>query len=264
MFGYVISDMTRMDADMKRRYKDSYCGLCHALSREYGARSRFILNYDTSFMLTVLSALENEKCTESMRCPYRFGKRRECTAGAKCDYAADVTVLLSYLKFADDVADDNSLVAKLMTRVYKKSFDKACDRQPHLAGRIEEHLLRLRECERHNCTDPLIPADIFGALLGDVFGTRAYDFGYHLGRFIYLCDAACDLKSDIRRRRYNPLVRLKRADIHNLLGNTMSDCIDAYQALDIKRDNDIIENVLYHGVWLKYDLRFKTEHERSV
>ena len=32
----------------------------------------------------------------------------------------------------------------------------------------------------------------------------------------------------------------------------MAECVDAYRALDLKQYSDLIENVLFSGVWLQY------------
>lgn len=255
MFGFVLTDVTRLTKEGRIRYKQHYCGLCHALSSGYGLRARWLLNFDTTFLQLFLNALAEKSCSKQCRCPYHLGKKRECISGKVTEYAADVTVLLSYLKFEDDIADDNSFAAKVLARVYRGCFEKAKSRQPKLEAKIKNHLKTLSEVERLNETNPDIPAAVFGALLGDVFGDKAYEVGYRLGRFIYLCDAACDFKSDIRRGRYNPLVRCRQDEVRGLLLIESDKCIKAYNALDIQRDRDIIENILCNGIWLKYNMK---------
>lgn len=257
MFGYVLADFTTLSKSGKERYKQYYCGLCHALSRKYGKRARLLLNYDTAFLSLMLNAVGDKAPAECCRCPYHFGKKTACITGSTADYCADITVLLSYLKFEDDIADDNSRRAKILSRLFKKCFDKASGCQPDICDKIRTSLKRLSDAERRDEQNPLVPADIFGTLLGDVFGQKLYQFGYSLGKFIYLCDAACDFDSDIKRGRYNPLVRLRKSETEGLLMSVMDECADAYEQLDISRDNDVIENILHSGLWLKYNVKRK-------
>lgn len=255
MFGYIIADFTTLSKSDKKRYKQNYCGLCHALRKQYGARARWLLNYDTAFLQLIYRALKADDCMKTCRCPYHLGKKQNCAAGDKTEYAADVTVLLTYLKFEDDIADNNSFFAKLLKRFYSNCFKKAKSKRPLLADKITAHLCALADAQKRDVSDPMIPAAIFGKLLGDVFGGELYEFGFKLGRFIYLCDAACDFKSDIKHGRYNPLIRLRRSEIQGLLIDVMHECTDEYMALDIASDRNIIENILFSGVWLKYNIK---------
>lgn len=257
MFGYVIADFTSLSRSAKERYKQYYCGLCNALSRNYGKAARFLLNYDTAFLSLMLNSCQNDCDLAVCRCPYRFGKKTGCKTGAVADYCADVTVLLSCLKFEDDIKDDNSCRAKLLSKLFKNSFLKAKSRQPDLCESISRNLALLSDSERQNEQNPLVPAEIFGQLLGGVFGHKLYHFGFALGKFIYLCDAACDFDKDLKRGRYNPLIRCRKSEIEGLLLSVMDECTAEYGQLAVSRNNDIIENILYSGLWLKYNLKRK-------
>lgn len=265
MFGYITTDPRILSKDAKRRYRTAYCGLCRALSKKYGGGARFMLNFDVAFLLLMLESTDGRGELCDGRCPYRFGQKCKCLTGEYADYCADVTMLLFCKKFADDVFDDNSLRAKLLLKIFDKKYKKACDSLPLLANSIDGHLKKLSDAERAGETNPDIPANIFGNLLADVFAKNEAlrDFGFYLGRFIYLADAACDFKSDIKRARYNPLTRMRRADFYGMLARELEKCCECYDALDIKNNRDIIENVLYDGVWLKINLK-GIYNERSV
>jgi hypothetical protein len=133
--------------------------------------------------------------------------------------------------------------------------ETAKKRRPELTDDIYDSLALLSNAERDGVCDPDIPADIFGRLLGRVFAydESLYQFGYTLGRFIYLCDAVCDFKSDIKHKRYNPLVRARRSDFENMLVFEMNRCLDEYEKLGI--ESELLENVLTDGIWLKYRLK---------
>ncbi len=265
MFGYITTDPRTLSKDSKKRYKTAYCGLCRALAKKYGASARFMLSFDVAFLLLMLESVKEKSSICLSRCPYHFGRKCECVFGDDADYCADATMLLFCKKLADDVADDNSLKAKILLRLYKNNYQKACESLPELADKIDRYLKELSAVEKTNETNPDIPANIFGSLLAEVFAKNGAlcDFGFYLGRFIYLADAACDFKGDIKRGRYNPLTRIRRADFYGMLAGELQKCCECCDALDIKANRDIIENVLYDGVWLKIHLK-GIYNERSV
>lgn len=257
MFGYVTADFTKLSKSEKKEYKSAYCGLCRTLAARYGARARFLLSFDTTFALLVLScAKENKEC-KTCACPYHFGAKRTCLCGDICDYMADVTVLLACMNFDDDIKDERSLRARLLKRIFTKCFEKAKKQRPGLYSRLKDAMYRLDKAEKADERDPNVPADIFGGLLCEVFSydERLSLFGFYLGRFIYLCDAVCDFKSDIKKGRYNPLVGRRSSEFESLLVPNIEACIDILARLGI--ENKTIDNVLEYGVWLRYTLKYK-------
>ncbi len=256
MFGYVTADTRRLSKKQKADYKKHYCGLCNALSENYGARSRFLLSFDTAFLFTVLSGID-ESDDGNCRCPYSVFKKCQTANGKHADYCADITVILSYLKLQDDIDDNGSFKAKVLQKLFKKQYQKACLRQSEIADKIKNGLCALSDAEKNGETNADITANIFGDILGQVFAVKKelYDFGFYLGKFIYLADAACDFKSDLKHKRYNPLVSYRKRDFYPMLLHCMAQCCECYKKLDIKKYRDIIENVLYHGVWLKPTLK---------
>ncbi len=65
-------------------------------------------------------------------------------------------------------------------------------------------------------------------------------------------DAAVDLKRDIAKERYNPLVLIQSDRHRDILKVLMADCVEAFSALPILRDRALMENILYSGVWTRY------------
>ena len=256
MFGYIAADTRKLNKEQLSRYRSLYCGLCHALGRRYGLGSRLMLSFDTAFLLTLLE--RDGGCAMSQkRCPYKPFSKRACVCTQNADYCADVTVLLFCLKLKDDIDDDGSLRARILLKIFKKQFEKAKAHHPELSEKISAHLLRLREAEKADVQNPDVPANIFGDLLADVFakdrGLRR--LGFLLGRFIYLADAACDFKSDLKHGSYNPLMRKRRGEFYNMLASELGNVILELDTLEIKNHRDIIENVLYHGVWIKINVK---------
>ena len=257
MFGYVTADIRALSKEGRREYKSYYCGLCRALAARYGARARWLLSFDTVVAVILLSALEeNPPRFKECRCPYYLGKKCGCCVGDIADYAADITVILAYLNIKDDIADSGSLKARTVEKIYRRSFETARERRPHLCEDIKRFLSELSDAERHGETNFDIPADIFGGLLGRIFAynTKAEAFGYCLGRVIYITDAACDFRSDIKHGRYNPLIRCRMSEIDRLLDMECARCASEYEKLRLCRLTEITDNVIYSGIRLKYEL----------
>ena len=109
------------------------------------------------------------------------------------------------------------------------------------------------------------PVNLTGRMMGQLFAWKDDHWaaelrrmGDGLGRFIYFMDAYDDLDRDLRKNRYNPLKSVRtQAGYEDLckdaLTMMMADCADAFECLPIVRDADLIRNILYSGVWAKYN-----------
>ena len=92
----------------------------------------------------------------------------------------------------------------------------------------------------------------------DLWDARLRPCGEALGRFIYLLDAVIDLPEDLRHGRYNPLRTLPQdADLHALLTMLLGECSTAFEALPVLQDVELLRNILYSGVWLRYEAAMK-------
>ncbi len=260
MFGFVVANPERLTEEQRLRYKSVYCGVCENLGADRGFRYRMTLTYDLAFLALVLSAVTGMPYAEGMvRCPVHPMKKRTVCINAFTEYAADMNIALAYYKFIDDKNDDNSVIAALKAGIFEKEAKRILEKYPEQCQSIEKSLGRLQETEKADVHIPDIPAAIFGELLGSIFAVadipckkELYEFGFALGKFIYVLDAAVDLKGDIKKQRYNPLVRSSFADTEKILDMLMGECVEKYKALPVKQDREIIENILFSGVWMRY------------
>ena len=118
-------------------------------------------------------------------------------------------------------------------------------------------------------------AKLFGELMGEIFAFREDRWADSLramagalGEFIYIMDAVIDLPSDIKRRRYNPLTDLKmagRSDAYfkDILTMLIGNCTMDFEKLPLVEDVSIMRNILYSGVWAKYELEQKKRSRRK-
>lgn len=269
MFGFIVTNPEKLTEVQKARYKSIYCGLCEELGEDRRFINRMTLTYDLTFLAIVLSAVTGEEYAESEgRCPVHPAKKREFSRNRYTEYAADMNIALAYFKYLDDWEDDRSYTALMKSRLFKKELDRITDTYPVQCKFIKECLSELAEIEKNGVLVPDVPAAVFGRLLGSVFAvdepavkTALYEFGFSLGKFIYVIDAVADLKSDIKKKKYNPFIQYSFSSAEPILEMLMAECVEKYQALPIKQDKEIIENILYSGVWTAYEARKKGKRQ---
>jgi hypothetical protein len=261
MFGYVVANMDTLSQDARERYRAVYCGLCRALGYQHGQPGRLALTYDMAFLILLLSALNRTELAEQkpIRCALHPLQQRTAFTNSYTRYAADMNVMLAYYQRLDDWQDERKASALLHSRVLGRSMEQVAARYPKQKQAIEEGLIALSRMEREGETNPDLPAAAFGAILGSVFAPETHEhadqlriFGELLGRFIYVMDAAVDLKKDIQKERYNPLVAIPSQRHEQILNLLMADCTRAYEALPLLQDRELMDNILYSGVWTRY------------
>ena len=219
MFGYVRPLVPQLKVMEYEMYRAVYCGLCRAMGRVTGQMSRLTLSYDFTLLAMVRMILEEVTPEfEWFRCAAHPLKQRTFVRdNAVLEYAAAMSAVLAYLKNRDDLADERGLkkvramladvpVTQMNRRGMRYLPETAAD---ELACRMDV----LAALEAAGCPSVDQAADAFGGVLAYVFAlgldgdaaVLAEDIGRHVGRFVYVCDAADDLPEDIRRERYNPL-----------------------------------------------------------
>ena len=129
------------------------------------------------------------------------------------EYTARAFAVLSYYKMQDDLSDESfskrlalSAVRPIVSGARKKSALSEIERI------TRDKLSEISRLESESCTSVDEPAQLFGELLGEIFGYGlsgndrlvSYTLGLHLGRFIYAADAAEDYENDVKLGRYNP------------------------------------------------------------
>lgn len=261
MFGFVVADPGLLTEEQREHYKGVYCGLCEELSEDRKALCRMTLTYDLTFLAIVLSAVYNEDyIIRESRCPVHPLKKRRFERNRFTEYAADMNIALAYYKYLDDKKDDGSVSASLKAVLFRKEMEDIRKKYPEKCECIRDCLKELEEVEKADILIPDVPAGIFGKLLGNVFlyegndtASPLYAFGEALGKFIYILDAAVDLKKDIKKQKYNPLVRFGFKDTEPVLQMIMAECTEKYKELNISKDKEIIENILFSGVWTAFD-----------
>ena len=215
MFGYVRPSVGKLTEQEQAAYRALYCGLCHTLGQRCGEVSRLILNYDFAFLAALLSAGTETRLRRCVSSPIR--PRAAVVPDEALAMAADCSVILAWHKLEDQAADDGLLArgaARTAQAVLYSAYQKASVRLPSFTSATIRELDKLRRLEQERCPTLDEPADTFAALLAGIAqempeGTQRRIFSqlfYHLGRWIYLVDAADDLKKDAKNGSYNPIL----------------------------------------------------------
>ena len=99
--------------------------------------------------------------------------------------------------------------------------------------------------------------------LSEIFAVRHDEWeeelrhmGFYLGKFIYLMDAYEDLEDDEKSGSYNPLLSLDGPHFfercREILLLQIAEAAKEFEKLPILNDADLLRNILYSGVWTKY------------
>ncbi|MGV8979683.1 DUF5685 family protein [Clostridium sp.] len=269
IFGYVVVNMDKLTLQEKKQYKSCYCGLCKTLGTRHGIISRFTLTYDMTFLVLFLSALyKTDISVQTERCIIHPMKSHEYWQNEISNYAADMNVVLAYYNFLDDWTDDRNILSLSAAKLFEREYTHIAAQYPNQCNAIGKCLTELNEIEKSGELNPDIPANCFGKLMGEIFVLKKDEysenlrtFATSLGKFIYIMDACVDLKSDIKNERYNPLIMSSSENFNDILNVLMADCIENYKQLPINKDKELIENILYSGIWTKYEAEKKKKRE---
>ena len=263
MFGYVRPNLTDMSPEAQARYRAHYCGLCHAIGARHGQAARMALTFDLAYLTVFLGSLyEPEEHSGQGKCMPHPVKPHAWVRSRVTDYAADMTIALTYHKLLDDWLDDRNLPAKAASRVLQKAYTQVKADWPRQCEAIERTLADLSNVEKKRDPSPDAAARCFGELMAELFvmqedywsgALRA--FGYSLGRYIYLLDAACDYDKDLKKGSYNPVLLMgkKPEDMRDTLEMVLGDASAAFEKLPLIQDEEILRNILYSGVWQGYN-----------
>ena len=216
MFGYIRPSKPRLSEQDEARFQSVYCGLCHELGRKYGFSARFVLNFDFTFLAILLSGAQEPEC-ESCRCAAHPCKAQCVMAHTDAlETAADHSLVLAWWQIKDHIEDHGFFKAipyRLASLLLRRAYHQASKCVPEFDASVQRHLNDLHECERACCASIDRAAEPFAALMADIADCVAEpsrqrvmkEIFYHLGRWIYLVDAADDFEKDAHSHCYNPL-----------------------------------------------------------
>ncbi len=274
MFGYIKTYAPELKVRENEYYRAVYCGLCRSLGKCTGQLSRLTLSYDITFAALLRLAATGAKPKISVRrcVAHPIKKRSMADPCDELDFCAVVGILLAYHKLGDDIADEKGgkrVKARIgkgfMLGMARKARKQIADAENIIIKRLSA----LSEIEKSGILSVDTPADCFGHLMGELLSlglplreSRIMSkLGFHLGRWLYIIDAADDYCDDIKKNRYNPFALLysgrelsdtELENIFNALSAELMAASDAFDLMEISEgQNDIfaiIRNILYLGM----------------
>ncbi len=216
-----------------RYHRMHYCGVCKAMGKEYGHKSRLLLNYDTVFLAEMLSELSSEDLSH-WGTAYQAINRcmtmpKSQATPIPLQYAADANLLLSELKVEDHLQDTGRWSWRFASWWYDSAFAKAGQQMESKWSLPSAQLhqwadLQLeRESNAPMAEDTLqsylqglaeptaqITALVFAhgvAAIGRAdLSASAAQLGYRFGELAYWLDAFEDVERDAFSKQFNPLL----------------------------------------------------------
>ena len=274
MFGMVTANLRELTGEEKTRYSAVYCGICRQIRERSGQLSRLALSYDMVFLAVLLMSLyEPEETSGPNACILHPIRRRPWAGSEYIRYAADMNVALAYYNCLDDWQDEGKLSARAAAAALGTHYPRLKEQYPRQCGAIEDCISTLSRLERENCPNPDETANCFGRLMGellvyheDLWQDTLRQVGFHLGRFIYLADAAADYEKDKKQGKFNPFLAAAQPDPkrwEEYLVLAMGSCTHEFEKLPLVQDKGLLDNILYSGVWTGMGRRKKKEEKRD-
>ena len=273
MFGYIRPFKPELKIREYEVYNSVYCGLCHTLRKRYGLPARFLLSYDATFLaLLRLSLADNCSGLLKKRCIVSPLKKKTCCRITdETNFCADVSAVVFYYKLKDNLRDSGflkKLPYALLLPVFSFIHRKASENSPEMENRVRSYIASQTEAETRKTASIDEAAEPTAKLVSYLVSCGAKNekesrilrrFGYFLGRWVYLADAADDIRDDLKSGNYNPFAagfqigRFEdffghREKVKMLLNSCVYEMCAAYELLDRGRFDSILRNVIYLGL----------------
>ena len=266
MFGYITVNKDELKIKDYKKYGAYYCGVCKSLGENYGLSGRMTLTYDMTFLALLLSSLyEDRTKAKKCRCLIHPVNPHLEIKNEYTDYAAAMNVMLTYYKMLDDWDDERKIKSRVMYKALEGAYEKASKKFPRQERAIRRYIRDQRICELRDNESPDEAAGHTGIMLQEIFDMK-HDIwkddlrrmGFFMGKFIYIMDAFDDVYRDRKNNCYNPLEDMSHSSDFNGRCRSMLMVYAAgfarpFENLPILDNADILRNIIYSGVWSRYN-----------
>ena len=275
MFGYITVNREELKIKEWERYHAYYCGLCHSLKDVAGTKARMTVSYDMTFLAMLLDDLYDCKKQEGMRrCVTHMAKKHAFVLSDASLYAAKMNLLLCYDNLLDDWKDERNPAAYAGAMMIRGARKRIAEEYPRQTRAVELYIEKLHACEERKEPNLDMAAGLTGEMLGELFCWKEdewheelYQMGFYLGKFIYLMDAYEDMEKDAKKGNYNPFL-LCKGSVYNKelaeesLNMMAAKAAESFERLPLVENVEILRNILYAGVWGKYEM-VKAKREKG-
>lgn len=291
MFGYVRPQKWELLVREFDQYKGVYCSLCRQLGRRYGPVAKLALNYDcTFFSMTFIALSVREPGFERKRCTVNpLSKCTYCLERDKADAGAALTVIMTYFKIKDDIEDSpwyKKAAYRCLLPFAAPARRRAAKKYPEYDSIVSSAMEEQKKVEHGENPGVDGSAEPTANMLASLFTLLAEgekntpearvlrEFGYYLGRWVYLMDAADDLEKDVASGSFNPFavrygirrgdagekLRTAKAGANEVLNMTLARLGAAFQLMDLNSFAPVIRNVVLKGLpEIQKELLFQKE-----
>lgn len=273
LFGYLQIHKPELLVKDFYAYKGVYCGLCKQLGKSYGYISRLTLSYDCTLLALVYVSLnDNNICFSKGRCVVNPLKKCQfCTENESLKFSSAVSAILTYYKLQDDISD-SGFFGKVKNRFiclfFKKGYKKARKDYPNIEKAVANMMKEQWDIEHSDNASVDLSADPTAKFISNLILSIPNPhnipvkllerFGYFLGRWIYLIDAADDYDKDLKKQNFNPFVNyFKDKDCtrdevteycNSVLNLTVSQMMLAYNLIDFSHFKRVLDNIMNYGL----------------
>ena len=224
------------------------------------------LSYDMTFLLMLFTGLYDPKTKQdSCRCIAHPFDKHEIRTNVFTDYVADMNILFTCYKCNDDWEDEKKFWKLVYGKLLEGKGKKLKGAYLEKIRNISLLMYDFSQAEQVGNEDIDTMAGLFGKVMAQITVCREDEwsetlsrFGFFLGKFIYLLDAYEDVEEDIKKGTYNPLKKMYyhpdfEEQCKTILTLMMSECCKEFEKLPILENVEILRNVLYSGVWCRYE-----------
>lgn len=133
---------------------------------------------------------------------------------------------------------------------------------------ISYFMKKIDEGEKRNSQNIDEMSGYFGNVMAQILAYKEDEWeqslktmGFFLGKFIYIMDAYDDFLEDEQKGNYNPLQKMRKEEgneafhekVKMMLLMMMAECTKTFEQLPIIENVELLRNILYAGVWVKYE-----------
>ena len=230
MFGYIVMNKPEIKMKDFDMYRTFYCGLCRELREKYGISGQITLSYDMTFVIMLLSGLYEPKTYKgTTRCILHPVRKQPVRKNVMTEYCADMNILLTYYKCLDDWNDDRKYVKLGYARLLEGKNNRLLKLYPDKAKRIVELLDELSALEKQGETDIDRMSGIFGHIMEEILAYRQDEW-----------------EKSLRMEGFE-------GEVRQILMMMMAETCREFEKLPIIKYGDILRNILYSGVWCRFE-----------
>lgn len=268
MLGYVKAYKAELKVRDYELYRGVYCSLCRALGRNYSPLAQLLLSYDFTLAAMMKLALSEKGCDFTQkRCPYNPAKKcLDCSEKSIFDFCAHAIIITAFYKIIDNISDSKGLKklgAILLYPIIALMHKRAGKLAPEIEKIVSEAMKMQNTAESKADTGIDEAAHPSADALGKIFALEyigksdmLYRYGYMVGRYIYILDAADDIEDDIKHNSFNPFRKAFSEGSKNdfadraekMLNLTQSQILEAFDEIETARFGNIIENISLDGL----------------